>query len=314
MQRFSHGRTKALEIWIAASPTPNFFTLIRALAWTARRYGGAPGREADIVVVFGREAEPAAIAAAMPWANALGVRWRFTQPGVFERFGIFGTALDRFYGPFSAEMVLMLDADILIAAPLDGLVRKVLRDAPALWGLPAHIPPWPVGEDHWDALFSALGLGACPRGWRPSGHRIFPQAKGQRMPPYMNLGVLAAPRKMMEQVGQGMLDELAAVNTAVDSYYRCQLALCTRLCRLGAPARALSWRDNFPNDADIARRHRWAARRWRIVHILRRSPALDKQDDFASEPRLATWLRRSDLHGLAGRVQSLLLPLLAEIE
>lgn len=301
----------ALELWIAASPNPNFFTMIHALAWSARRYGGRSGSTSDIVVVFGREADADAIDAGMPWARQLGVRWRYTRPGVFEQFGVFGTALDRFEGPFAADVVVMLDADTLIAGNLDGLVRDTLRSE-AFAGLPAHVPPW-EGQDRWDELFAGVGLGAVPRTCTPSGAALYPQARGQRMPPYFNLGVLAAPCALMQSVGRGMLDELAAVNAVVDSYYRCQLAVSARICRQGVPWRRLPLRDNFPNDAAFVRHAPWEAWRWRIVHALRRGPDLDKQRDFANPQALRAWLMRRDVHGVDARIRNLLRPLLAEL-
>lgn len=300
-----------LELWIAASPNPHFFTMIHALAWSTRRYGGRTGKEANIMVVFGREADGDAIDAGMPWAGQLGVSWRYTRPGVFEQFGVFGTALDRFEGPFAADVVVMLDADTLIAGHLDGLVRDTLRSE-AFAGLPAHVPPW-EGQDRWDELFAGVGLGAAPRTCTPSGAAIYPQARGHRMPPYFNLGVLAAPRALMQTVGWGMLDELAAVNAVVDSYYRCQLAVSARLCRQTVPWRALPLRDNFPNDAAFARHAPWQAWRWRIVHALRRGPNLDKQRDFANSHALRNWLMRKDVRGVDARIQKLMRPFLAEL-
>lgn len=300
----------ALEVWIAASPNPHFFTMIHALAWSMRRYGGRAGARADIVVVFGREAPAAAIDAGMPWAHDLRVRWRYTRPGVFERFGVYGTALDRFAGPFTADVILLLDADTLIARPLDGLVRAVQR-ADAFCGLPAHIPPWEEG-DRWDELFTGVGLGPAPRVCTPSGESIYPQARGHRMPPYFNLGVLAAPRALMQRLGEGMLDDLAAVNAVLASYYRCQLAVSVGVCRRAVPWRRLPLRDNFPNDPAFVRRMPLQAWRWRIIHALRRSDALDKQRDFAHPQALRAWLQRHDVHGVNGRIQRLLRPLLLE--
>jgi len=300
-----------LEMWVAASPNANFFTMIHALAWSLRRYGGATGARCDLRVVFGREADERDIDAGMPWAKRLGVRWRYTRPGVFERFGVYGTALDRFHGPFTADVVAMLDADTVVAGSLDGLARDALRSE-AFAGLPAHIPPWD-GQDRWDELFSGVGLGPAPRTCTPSGAAIYPQARGHSMPPYFNLGVLVAPRPMMQVVGSEMMDELAAVNTVVDSYYRCQLAVSARLCRLGVPWRSLPLRDNFPNDPDFVRHAPWQAWHWRIVHALRRGPDLDKQRDFANPQALRAWLMRQDVRGVNARIQRLLHPLLAEL-
>jgi len=205
----------------------------------------------------------------------------------------------------------MLDADTLIARPLDDLVRDILH-FDAFAGLPAHIPPWEAEEDRWDELFTGVGLGPAPRTCTPSGAAVYPQARGKGMPPYFNLGVLAAPRALMQKVGQGMLNELAAVNSVVDSYYRCQLAVSVRICRHDVPWRSLSLRDNFPNDPAFVRHAPWQAWRWRIVHVLRRGRDLDKQRDFANPQALHTWLLRNDVRGVNARIQKLLRPLLAD--
>lgn len=285
----------SLECWVPASPRAPFWGQIRALAASLRRYGGEAAARAPLTVVFGPEAPPEEIARQMAWGEALGVRWEMVPEAIFARHGIYGTALQRFCGRFAADMVLMLDADVLITGSLDGLLRDTLaRDV--LRGLPTHIPPW-VEPEQWDRLFAALQLGPVPRVCTPSGRGIYSES-ALDMPPYFNLGVILAPAPVMTAIGSIIFAEMEAVDAVLDSHYRCQLALTAAVCRLGTPWRTLPLRYNFPNDAAFARRYPWERSQIRILHYLRRGTECDRDRDFASPEALLSWLERNDLHGV----------------
>lgn len=284
----------SMECWVPASPKAPFWIQIRTLVESLRRYGGRAAARAPLTVVFGPEASPEEISRQMAWGKALGVRWEVVPEAIFARHGIYGTALQRFSGHFAADMVLMLDADVLITGSLDGLLRDT-QARQVLRGLPAHIPPWTQPEQ-WDHLFAALQLGPAPKICTPSGRGIYPES-AQDMPPYFNLGVILAPAAMMTSIGSVIFAEMAAIDLVMNSHYRCQLALMAAICRLGTPWRALPLRYNFPNDAAFVHRHPWEGLHIRMLHYLRRGPPCDRERDFASIEALCSWLEWDDLEG-----------------
>ena len=59
---------------------------------------------------------------------------------LFARESWYATACERFRYEFTSDVVLTLDADTLIAGPLDELVDEAYRTG-AVCGVVAHVPP-----------------------------------------------------------------------------------------------------------------------------------------------------------------------------
>lgn len=302
-RRSGEAARASCEIHVPISPTPGFLSQIHLLAASVRRHGGAL-RDARIVVTVSRDHEPFDIPAQQPWARRYPIEWRWMDEAAFARDGIFGTALRRFTYDFDADFVLLLDADTLCTAPLDGLLE--LGDG-ALAGLVTHVAPgWggplPYTDGRprddgrfWEELYESAGLPA-PRkvcqhtGWGFMDH----DPRRRTCPPYFNLGVLAADRATMARVGSRVFEEMANVERHVDTVFRCQLAVTLALARTGTPWRELPPRFNFPNDAAFARAYPEEADRVAILHYLR-GDELDRWRLATSAGELDAFLARTDL-------------------
>jgi len=292
----------SLEVHIPISPTPMFLRQTWALAASLRQFGGAVGRSATLTAWVSPELPGLPdLNRLHPWAKTLGVTFRWVDEALFARHWYYGTALARWAGPFSADVVMMLDADVLVCNPLDALVQT-LAASTAVWGLPAHVSPF--SEQEWRALFASAGLPEPALDCRPSGVGILPEVQAQGMPPYFNLGVIAAPRAVMQTLGQGLLDEMERVNAFVQTYYRCQVAIPLGIARHGLPWRALDVRDNFPNDAAFERAHPHELGSIRLLHYLRENEAVSKKRDFATAQAYAALLQRQGLTGVNALLQS----------
>ncbi len=293
--------TPTLEIHVPISPTPMFLRQVWALAASLRRFGGRVGAAAPITAWVSPELDGLPdLNARERWAAPLGVTFRWVDPALFAEHWYYGTALARWSAAFTADVVLMLDADTLICRPLDELVAEVLA-RPALHGLLTHISP--LTEPQWSELYAQAGLPAPALECVPLAADFMDFTKSKRMPPYFNLGVLAAPRALMHELGDDLFGEMQRVNAYVELVFRCQIALALAVARQRAPWVGLGLRDNFPNIAGFEQRAPQELAATRIAHYLNKTDTLNKDRDFSSFEAYAALLQRPGLQGLEALVQ-----------
>src|SRR5262245_33745332 len=132
------GRTQpSLEIHVPISPTPRLLNMVHCLALSLRRNGGAY-REAPIIVNTGDRVRHYGLADRLPWLKPCGVELRWLEPEEFRRFDYFATGHQRLKYNHAADVVLLIDADILIAGPLDELIEAVFAEQ-VIAGVIAHM-------------------------------------------------------------------------------------------------------------------------------------------------------------------------------
>ncbi|WP_031407163.1 hypothetical protein [Thiomonas sp. FB-Cd] len=291
-----------LEVHVPISPTPMFLRQTWALAASLRRFGGAVGRMATLTAWVSPELPGLPdLNRLHAWARPLGVTFRWVDEALFTKHWYYGTALARWAGPFSADVVLMLDADVLVCSPLDELVQTITASE-AVWGFPAHFSPF--SQTEWQALFADAALPAPTLDCRPSGAGFYPHAREERMPAYFNLGVIGAARAVMERLGQGVIAEMEHFNRHLPpasdphrSFFRCQVAVALSRARHVLPWEALDVRDNFPNDATFEQAHAGEMRSIRLLHYLRKDRGVSKDADFQDKQAYAALLARPGLSG-----------------
>jgi hypothetical protein len=296
------------EIHVPISPTPGFLTRVRLLAASLRRYGGALA-DARVVVTVSRDAEPFDLAAALPWSAELGVEWRWIGADLFARHGIYATALGRMTHAFEAPFVILLDADTLVAGPLDDLLE--LGEHDAIGGVVAHVGPevgfvdgiTRTGAAFWHELHRSAGLAPTLLQCEHSSPSLSPDDPARACPAYFNLGVLAAPAATMARLGGVIFDELEAVNAYVTSWYRCQLAVTLAIARIGCAWSALPVNWNFPNDDAFWDGYPEERDDIRVLHYLRQGE-LDREADTGSPEGLARLLARRGLSPVHQLLQS----------
>lgn len=293
----------SLEIRIPISPTDLFFRRIHYFAASLRAHGG-PCAGARVVVVMGADEEPFDPRSRLPWAGAYPIDWVWMARERFRRHSFFGTRLERFLLPARSDVVLMLDADVLVAAPFHDLVARVHAEQ-ALLGVPANVSPVRPGF-RWEDLFAAAGLGPVPYAVEHSGFGcLFHDEARRRSPPYFNLGVIPLPSALCERIGAGILDELEIVSR-LEPTFRGQMSLTLALVRLRIPWATMPFRYNFVNDERYLLRYRADFDDLRLLHFLVRR-SIDKDEAFASAAAIERTLRSEP----AGAVDRRFLELLA---
>ena len=284
----------SLEIHVPISPTPRFFNMIRCLAGSLRTFGGAY-RDAPLVVTIG-DHEIAPEVSKQSWMRDLGIEARWVPRHLFREESWFATGLERFRYPFSSDVVLMLDADVLICAPFEDMVFEAHR-AQSFAGLIAHFSPFVTDELRaretalWQELFHRGEAGELHRPHRYTGAR-----ESEPCPPYFNFGVLCAPGRVMNQIGDVIYSLVREVDQVLATHFRCQIALTLAIAKLSIPYRTLPPRDNFPTDRDFERLYPEEAGRVRLLHLLGEKE-LAKRNLFADVRNLHAAVRRRDLTG-----------------
>lgn len=297
---------KRYEIHIPISPTPTFLTRIHYLAASLRRFGGALADSPIIVTVGGDERVD--LASAHPWSRRLGVEWRWLDDALWRRHGIYATALQRFCYDIEAPNALLLDADTLFIRPIDDLLGGLERSR-AIAGLIAHVSPFIGCEGEqglWEQIFHAAGLESPSLECEHPGWQVIEFDPTRRYcPPYFNLGVLLAPREVLNTLAQSIYSEMETVERVHPTLFRCQLALTLAIMRSGVQWRQLPLRFNFPNIAQYLPRHQAEFADVRIIHYLK-DEEFSRAEDFASVERVGALLSHNGLNPVNARLRDTL--------
>ena len=289
-----------LEVHVPISPTRRFFNMVRCLALSLRRFGGRY-RDASLIVTVGDDEVDTRIEEHEGWLRDLGVEVRWTPLEAFRRESWFATGVERFRYHFQSDVVLLLDADVLVAGPLEDLVLPVHRGQ-SFAGVIAHSTPFfdevnrgVREEDIWQELAERAGLAQLDRPHRYTGEvRAVEDSCG--VPAYFNFGVLCAPATLMNRVGEVMYPLMQRVDEYFDSRYRCQIALALAIAQLSIEHETLPPRFNFPTDRGFEELYPGEVADIRLVHLLGEG-ALNKQALFTSTESVRETISRCDLHG-----------------
>ncbi len=312
-RRLFQRKRPLLEVHVPISPTGNFFTMVRYLA-TSLRLNGGDVADSRVIVTVGADQPPENLYARLPWSEALGIEWRWLDRALFVKHSYFATALERFRYRYRSRLVMLLDADVFVAAPFTDILEEVARDG-CLGGLVAHLSPFlssagASSPDWWRRLFSEAKLGPPEFAFEHTGWEIMYRApeEARRCPAYFNLGVLIAPARVMNAIGETVSDEMEAVNRVLQTDYRCQLALSLALARHRVCPRALPMRYNFPNDDAFGLAYPADMKDVRLFHYLRAGSVM-KSRDFDGLDRVDELVRRKGLGGVNEMMQRALRPI-----
>lgn len=296
-------RRPTLEVHVPISPTPTFLNMAHYLTRSLRVRGGRY-RDAPIVLTVGAEQRDPDLARNHPWMADNGVEVRWVAEDLFARESWYATACERFRYEFRSDVVLALDADTLIAGPLDELVEEAYRSG-ALCGVVAHLPPLSQLEK-WQEIYDACGLGELRTPCQHTGWGyMFSDESLRYCPPYFNLGVLAAPAAVMRNLGSDVYELMSTVDAVHRTMYRVQIAVSLGVTRFALPFRALPFRWNFVNDPLLEALHADELGDVRIIHLLRKHQ-LHKDEVYASLENVEAMLARTDLRVINALAQRLL--------
>lgn len=258
-------RRPSLEIRVPISPKALFFNRIHYLAASLAENAG-PYRDTRITVVIGDDADEWDVSAELPWSRKYPIRWHWMPRELYQQDTYFATRLVRYTLPAVTDVVLMLDADVMCAGPIDDLIRRVRKEG-RLLGVPANATPVRA-EFTWERLFELADLGSVPYVAEHSGFGCTFDDEEQRFcPPYFNFGVLPMPAQHCEVIGESVFDELRLVRQ-VEDFFVGQMSTTLALVRNRLPWGTMPFKYNFVNDERYLPRYQADFDDLRILHYL----------------------------------------------
>lgn len=280
-----------IEIRILASPTKEFALMTSVLYQSLVAYSnlenfklvvfiGASRSEQDAASIFAKWLEP-------------NIQSVIIDPDAFESQGIHATAARRIEEKSSADLIICMDADMVVCGDINDITLQILQSR-AVAGVIAHIQP--LTHSDWTLLYKNAQLDApsfpyrytaWPYMW-PSDmlHR-----DAMRAPPYFNYGFVAIPAELHTTVTTNHKEARQVVASLFpESYFGAQIALTLAIEKAKAPHSAIGIRYNFPNDYMLEALHPNELTEARIIHLLRRNELFDKHETFKDLDSLRSFI------------------------
>jgi hypothetical protein len=293
-------RKPSVEIHIPISPTPAFFNMVQCLALSLRKVGGFCA-DSPIILTVGDSVIDPTIERSYPWLGPLGVEIRWVPEPFFREHSYSATGAARLMHDFRSDVVLLLDADILVAGNLDDLIRRTFREQHVA-GMIAPASPLQFFEPPttWQALYDYCGINrqaeVCHEhpGWPyyRSGDSAY-----RLSTVYFNYGVICAPSSMVRQISETYFDYLLKLRKLTDSDLVAQIALTMAIVNRDLPTRTLPVRYNFPNHPYLEALHGGEMAQARLLHLKERHQ-FDKFQVFADLDDVRAMTKREDLRGI----------------
>jgi hypothetical protein len=301
-------RKPTVEIHIPISPTPVFFNMVQCLALSLRANGGI-GRDAPIILTVGDATIDPTIERAYPWLGPLGIELRWVSEPFFREHSFHATGATRLWHDFGSDVILLLDADILIARPFDDLIRRVFREGHVAGVIGPASPLQFFDPPHsWHEIYRHCGLDQTPdlRFEHPGWPYYFSSDEVyRRSPAYFNYGVICAPASFIRRIAATYFSDLLKLRELTPNLLITQIALTTSIIRAGLPQRALPVRYNFPNHPMLEALHGAEIPLATFLH-LKEKHQFKKFDLFDDLANVHATIRRTDLRGINERARQVL--------
>ena len=252
-----------LELRIPLSPTSNNLRSLRYLVESNLEFGGPISKAAHWVISVGSEEPARDLKAEHPWTRDHSIEFRWVDHDHFRKWKFDATGYDRFWVESNADIVALIDVDLLVGRDFDKIIRQAHREKRML-GFMAHISPFGIeGRAHipsevwWKRIFDAAGLATPSLDWQDSAwgldwsnykyRKILSKDANHRFgPPYFNYGLVIGPREYFERMGETFVEELEAVTRVLESPYNSQIANCLAFERHKIPCGTIPINYKFP--------------------------------------------------------------------
>ncbi|MBD3765386.1 MAG: hypothetical protein IE927_11860 [Rhodobacterales bacterium] len=303
----------SVEVHVPITLNRRFAVMCRLLAQSLAARAAFPG-DWKIVFTLSLDSTLPPDDPELAWAADLPVEFRWVDRRLFVLYSYDGTGLQRHRYPTGADVLLYMDADIVVTGPLTDLVHQVARSG-AVHGWPAWQPPRDVD------LATILRDRGVAEPWPtlpPSGWNIGFRSPAA-MPPYFNFGFIAMPNAVARDVGRTIEDDMAFLYDRHFSFYSSQIVLMLNILRLGRAVQPLPMRYNCSNGdlgdgpalpgpeaaAAYARAAEEVAQA-RILHLCVDTPDFAKRRDMADWDALRAFIAGTPRGDGGRRVQAAL--------
>jgi hypothetical protein len=289
-----------LEIHIPISPTPTFFNMVHCLTLSLRRFGGTYAN-APVILTVGDTTIDRDVARRNPWLGPLGVELRWVSEGEFRVHSYHATVNARFQHEYHSDVVLFLDADILIADSFEELIHEVHKGQ-VLAGMIAPASPLQffAKPTNWSDLYRHCDIELEPKlshehtGWP---YYFSSDAAFRYCPAYFNYGVVCAPAQLMKRISELYSGYVSKLQDLSSDFLVTQMALALVIARLDLPYKTLSLRYNFPNHPMLEALHGSEIPKAKLLH-LKEDHQFHKTKVFDDLSHVRQTIRRDDLRGI----------------
>lgn len=242
-----------LEFRIPISPNEKYMRMLHYFVESLRTFGGEIARNAHCVAVVGEDEEPWDLKQQYPWTHNYSLDFIWVDREIFRKDTYDATGYVRFWVASDADIVALVDVDLLFAGDFDDVIIDAFRRQCVL-GFIAHVSPFEVPEfgetssEHWwRRIFAAAQLPAPKMEFQHTGWGLMSHnAKHRYCPAYYNYGFIVAPRILVEKMGKSFVEEIASIDGIFETWFKSQIANTLIFNRYEMPCAALSINYNFP--------------------------------------------------------------------
>ena len=231
---------------------------------SVKNFGGPISKNAHTVLSVGADETPYDLKEQYPWMLDYSIDIQWVDRELFKQSTYHATGFDRFWVSSNADIVALIDADLIVGGDFDQIVRHA-HTSQQMLGFMAHVSPFGFAEYSdtpsevwWKRIYDEARLPTPSLDWQYTGwgldwDLIYPHLQiasndpnHKHGPPYFNYGIILGPRRYFEKMGETFVKDLEVVSRITQRPYISQIANCVGFQRHDIPCEALSINYNFP--------------------------------------------------------------------
>ncbi|VEN73010.1 hypothetical protein EPICR_100056 [Candidatus Desulfarcum epimagneticum] len=256
-----------VEFRLVVSANEKYLRMLRYFLESLMMFGGPLAKSAHFVVSIWRDTPFRDLIAECPWLNEFPVTIRWPDVDLSKKYNYHGIVAYRLSLESTADIIVLCDTDLLFAGDFDALLLTSHLQQKLL-GFVAHVSPFRVGnlshknnDTWWKHVFDAAGLplpvfGETHTGWNMRAFMLnASKSKSDQRnemlsykhcPYYFNYGFVVSPRSHIEKMGKTFEQDLEHVDTALETYFKSQIANSLSFVRHHIPCGVFSLNYNYP--------------------------------------------------------------------
>jgi len=242
-----------VEIRIPISPNEKYLRMVHYFLASLQMFGGPISRSAHCVISVSPDEPVRDLLHDCPWAKEFSIEFQWVNNKLFKHRGYNGTVFHRLTIDSSADIIILADADLLVAGDFDRVILKA-HHPQQLLGFIAHVSPFDnpeikqvTSKQMWNRIFEAAGLPEPKLKRVHTGWGVMSMdTRHQLCPDYFNHGFIVSPRQYIEKMCTSYELELDAVDSVIETWFKTQIANTLALTRHGIPCSTLPLNYNFP--------------------------------------------------------------------
>ena len=292
----------SVEIHTPITMNENFsvmcYLLVKSLAENAQ----FPG-DWKIVFTVSLDSDLTVNSPQFQWAKDYPVEFQYVEKKLWDELGYIGTGTQCVTNEHQADVVLYIDADIVVMGSLAKVTEQIAKTN-AVFGWPA----WFSNDTPFNELFRAAGI-KTDKNYKIKLLEDSADFNDPDWPPYFNFGFIGVGKDLANEMRQTFPIDQQFVMEHFENYFAGQVALALNIARNQYEYRVIDERYNVGSDHPVALAHyeKKLGRKMlpsaianddpRVLHYCFPTPTLRKKRDMASWGALRHFMNQPDLAG-----------------